>query len=53
MKAPFPWKAIAKTTLRAGLHGTGWLLSSAGGLLQIGGNQLHALALCLAATHPK
>ncbi len=53
MNVPHPWKEIAEKSLRVGLHGRGWLLACAGGLLQIGGNQLHALAQRLAATRPK
>ena len=53
MKVTHPWKEIAENGLRVGLHGTGWLLSCAGGLLQAGGSQLHSLAQRLAVIRPK
>ena len=53
MNAPHPWKEIAEKSLLVGLHGAGWLFSSTGGLLQIGGSQLHALAQRIAAARSK
>ena len=53
MKVPLPWREIAEKSLRMGLHGTGWLLTCAGGLLQAGGSQLHSLAQRLTVIRPK